>query len=353
MSDDARLHDDTLLTARRPRPARRITASSTRRSTAPRPCSSRPSRPSRGAAARASRRSLRPQRHADHLRAARRRSPRSKAAARAVTVPLRPGRDRRRRCSAFLQGRRPPADGRQRLRADPHALRRRARRASASRRPTTIPLIGAGIAGLIRPEHDASSTSRAPGSLTFEVQDVPAIAAAAHARAAPWCVIDNTWATPLYFKPLAHGVDIVDPRRDQVHRRPFRRRCWASSRRASEPWRTSWRRRPHDLGHLRRRRTTAIWRCAACAPCRCAWSATRRPRSSSRAGCRRGRRSRACSTRPCPSDPGHALWKRDFTGAAGLFAVRAEAVPEAGAGAPCSTAWSCSAWATAGAATRA
>ena len=47
-----------------------------------------------------------------------------------------------------------------------------------------------------------------PGSLTFEVQDVPAIAAAARAR----CVstaIDNTWATPLHFRPIAHGVDMV------------------------------------------------------------------------------------------------------------------------------------------------
>lgn len=46
-----------------------------------------------------------------------------------------------------------------------------------------------------------------PGSLTFEVQDVPALAQAAHEVNA-FVVLDNTWGTPLYFKPFAHGVDI-------------------------------------------------------------------------------------------------------------------------------------------------
>ena len=45
-----------------------------------------------------------------------------------------------------------------------------------------------------------------PGSLTFEVQDVPALAAAARARGV-LSVIDNTWATPLLFPAIAHGVD--------------------------------------------------------------------------------------------------------------------------------------------------
>jgi cystathionine beta-lyase len=49
--------------------------------------------------------------------------------------------------------------------------------------------------------------TESPGSLTFEVQDIPAIAAAAHANGA-LVAIDNTWASPLYFKPFAHGVDI-------------------------------------------------------------------------------------------------------------------------------------------------
>jgi cystathionine beta-lyase len=46
-----------------------------------------------------------------------------------------------------------------------------------------------------------------PGSMTFEVQDIPAIAKMAHAVDA-YVVMDNTWATPLLFKPFAHGVDI-------------------------------------------------------------------------------------------------------------------------------------------------
>ncbi|TIT60302.1 MAG: cystathionine beta-lyase, partial [Mesorhizobium sp.] len=44
-------------------------------------------------------------------------------------------------------------------------------------------------------------------SNTFEVQDIPAIAKAAHAAGAI-VMMDNTWATPLYFRPLDHGVDI-------------------------------------------------------------------------------------------------------------------------------------------------
>ncbi|MFM7051101.1 MAG: PLP-dependent transferase, partial [Planctomycetota bacterium] len=47
-----------------------------------------------------------------------------------------------------------------------------------------------------------------PGSLTFEIQDVPAIAAAARARNIV-TAIDNTWATPLFMRPIEHGVDLV------------------------------------------------------------------------------------------------------------------------------------------------
>jgi cystathionine beta-lyase len=68
------------------------------------------------------------------------------------------------------------------------------------------PTIGAGVAGLMRP-NTALVYTESPGSLTFEVQDIPAIAAAAHAAGA-LVAIDNTWASPLYLKPFAHGVDI-------------------------------------------------------------------------------------------------------------------------------------------------
>src|SRR5262249_49960612 len=49
--------------------------------------------------------------------------------------------------------------------------------------------------------------TESPGSLTFELQDIPAIAAAAH-EAGALVAMDNTWASPLYCKPFAHGVDI-------------------------------------------------------------------------------------------------------------------------------------------------
>jgi cystathionine beta-lyase len=68
------------------------------------------------------------------------------------------------------------------------------------------PTVGAGIARLMRPT-TALVYTESPGSLTFEVQDVPAIAAAAH-EAGALLAIDNTWASPLYFKPFAHGADI-------------------------------------------------------------------------------------------------------------------------------------------------
>ncbi|WP_315720293.1 MULTISPECIES: trans-sulfuration enzyme family protein [unclassified Bradyrhizobium] len=69
------------------------------------------------------------------------------------------------------------------------------------------PLIGGGVADLI----DASTKLiwlESPGSGTMEVQDVPAIARAAQARGV-LAGCDNTWASPLLFKPLAHGVDVA------------------------------------------------------------------------------------------------------------------------------------------------
>src|SRR3546814_8922250 len=68
------------------------------------------------------------------------------------------------------------------------------------------PAVGAGIGELIR-DNTKVVYLEAPGSQTFEMQDVPAIAAAARARGAK-VLIDNTWATPLFFKPFAHGVDV-------------------------------------------------------------------------------------------------------------------------------------------------
>ncbi len=68
------------------------------------------------------------------------------------------------------------------------------------------PMIGAGIAKLIRPE-TALIVMESPGSLTFEVQDVPAIVVAARARGVA-TILDNTWATPLRFRAIERGVDL-------------------------------------------------------------------------------------------------------------------------------------------------
>jgi cystathionine beta-lyase len=68
------------------------------------------------------------------------------------------------------------------------------------------PHIGAGIAALMKPNTKVVFTE-SPGSNTFEVQDIPAIAEAAHAGGAI-VMMDNTWATPLYFRALDFGVDI-------------------------------------------------------------------------------------------------------------------------------------------------
>jgi len=69
------------------------------------------------------------------------------------------------------------------------------------------PLIGDGIAALMQP-NTLAVIVEAPGSQSFEMQDIPAIAEVAHARSA--CVImDNTWATPLFFPPHERGVDLA------------------------------------------------------------------------------------------------------------------------------------------------
>ena len=69
------------------------------------------------------------------------------------------------------------------------------------------PLLGSGIADLFRP-NTAAVLTEAPGSQSFEMQDVPAIADAAHTRGAV-VIMDNTWATPLFFPPHERGVDLA------------------------------------------------------------------------------------------------------------------------------------------------
>lgn len=69
------------------------------------------------------------------------------------------------------------------------------------------PLIGAGIAALIKPDTRVVYTE-SPGSRTFEMQDIPGISAAAKAAGDITIMTDNTWGTPLFFKAFDKGVDI-------------------------------------------------------------------------------------------------------------------------------------------------
>jgi cystathionine beta-lyase len=186
------------------------------------------------------------------------------------------------------------------------------------------PLIGGAIAGLIRPQTRVVYLE-SPGSLSFEVQDVPAIAAAAHAAGAT-VLMDNTWATPLGFRPFAHGVDvsihagtkyIVGHSDAMLGLITCNRESWEPVKRTAVRFGTC--AGPDDifLG-LRGLRTLAVRleRHAASALRIADWLAGR-PEVERL----------LCPARP--GDPGHALWRRDFTGACGLFAFRLHPVPKA------------------------
>lgn len=178
------------------------------------------------------------------------------------------------------------------------------------------PLIGAGIARLLRPNTRLVFTE-SPGSQTFEVQDIPAIAAVTRDKGV-WLLMDNTWASPLLFKPFAHGVDVsiqaatkyivghadamlgavtfTEKARPHVVRA---REVLGVSAGSEEAWLA-----------LRGMRTLAV-------------RLERHQRSALEVA-------RWLATRPevsrvlypaLESDPGHALWRRDFLGASGLFAV--------------------------------
>ena len=178
------------------------------------------------------------------------------------------------------------------------------------------PLIGAGIAELIRP-NTRLIYLESPGSLTFEVQDVPAIAAAAH-RAGLVVLCDNTWASPLYFKPFAHGVDVsIQAATKYIVGHADAMLGMIVSR---EEHYEALRRTAIDLGHaaapddvylaLRGLRTLALR------------MARHHQSAIEVATWLRDRPEVARVLYPAlPGDPGHALWRRDFTGASGLFGV--------------------------------
>jgi cystathionine beta-lyase len=178
------------------------------------------------------------------------------------------------------------------------------------------PLIGGGIEREIRPNTKLVYVE-SPGSLSFEVQDLPAIAAAAHARHA-LVMIDNTWATPLGFASFAHGADIslhavtkyigghsdvlngLIVCNEATHARMHR--LWTDMGVAASS--------DDCFLALRGLRTLAV-------------RLERHTRSAlTIAHWLRGRPEVAEVIYPAlPGSRGHELWKRDFTGACGLFGV--------------------------------
>jgi cystathionine beta-lyase len=178
------------------------------------------------------------------------------------------------------------------------------------------PLIGAGIAELMRPNTTAVFTE-APGSQTFEMQDIPAIAAAAHARDAV-VLMDNTWATPLFFPPHAAGVDLaIDAGTKYLGGHSdlllglvsANDRCWKRLRETFDNFAIC--AGPEDVFlALRGLRTMGV-----------------RLAHHQKSGLEVAR---WLAARPevlrvlhpaLETDPGHAIWKRDFSGACALFTV--------------------------------
>ncbi len=185
------------------------------------------------------------------------------------------------------------------------------------------PLIGGRIADLIQPNTKAVFTE-APGSLSFEMQDIPAIAAAAHRRGA-LVLMDNTWASPLYFRGLEKGVDLsiqsgtkyIGGHSDlMLGTVSANATAWPNVRDMAFTLGLCVGPDDMNLG-LRGLRTLSV-RLA-------------RHHASGLAV------ARWLEQRPevlrvlhpaLPSDRGHAIWQRDFTGASGLFSVVLKPVPE-------------------------
>ncbi|UUP19102.1 cystathionine beta-lyase [Nitratireductor thuwali] len=178
------------------------------------------------------------------------------------------------------------------------------------------PAVGADIAGLIRDNTKVVFTE-SPGSNTFEMQDIPAISAAAHAAGAV-VMMDNTWATPLYFRPLDFGVDI------SIHAATkypaghsdillgtvsANEACWERLYDAYLTMGVC--AGPDDVYQvLRGLRTMGV-------------RLERHQQSALHlARWLEGRAGVAQVLHPAlPSHPGHAIWKRDFSGASGIFSI--------------------------------
>jgi len=185
------------------------------------------------------------------------------------------------------------------------------------------PLIGARIVNLMKPNTKAVFCE-SPGSLTFEVQDIPAIAEAAHARGAS-VLMDNTWATPLLFKPFEHGVDLsIQAATKYVggHADVMLGYVTANERHAARLTEIHGNMGLYASGDdcflgLRGLRTMAVRlaRHGETALTLARWLQTHPAVSS-------------VFYPALENDPGHELWKRDFLGASGLFGVMLQPASE-------------------------
>jgi cysteine-S-conjugate beta-lyase len=186
------------------------------------------------------------------------------------------------------------------------------------------PLIGADIAKLFKPNTRAVLVE-APGSQSFEMADIPAIASVAHARGA-LVIDDNTWATPLFHRSLEQGVDIsiqaatkyIGGHSDIMFGTiSANAKTWPA---ISETIRLlGLCAGPDDVFlAIRGLRTLAV-RLAhhQASGLEIARWLSQRPEV-------------ARVLHPAlETDPGHSIWKRDFTGASGLFSVVLKPVPQA------------------------
>src|ERR1041384_1127199 len=185
------------------------------------------------------------------------------------------------------------------------------------------PLLGADIARAFKSNTRAVFTE-APGSLSFEMQDIPAIAKAAHARELI-LLMDNTWATPLFFPPHAHGVDLAIEAGTKycsgssdllLGMVSANERCWRDLRATFDTMAIC--AGPEDVFLALRGLRTMKVRLAhhqQSALAIAKWFA--------------GRPEVARVLHPAlESDPGHELWKRDFSGASGLFSIVLKPMPE-------------------------
>jgi cystathionine beta-lyase len=176
------------------------------------------------------------------------------------------------------------------------------------------PLIGSGIGKLIKPSTRVVFCE-APGSLTFEMQDIPAIAAVARARGIP-VLADTTWGTPYFFRSFEKGVDVsihaatkyIAGHSDVVMGMIVTtEQHWLTVRRAVADY--GYGVSPDDCYlALRGLRTIGVRMKQQLANALhvAHWLKSRRE-------------VQRVIYPALEGDPGHALWKRDFSGAASLF----------------------------------